>query len=184
MHLNFEKLNHGWLRSKSSAVWRKSECDLGCAGLGWAPSGGTGGVEPPERRRPGPWPPAASPHLPRPLAAFGLPPPTPGTEVARLRVAARAPDPETGPIKRRASRGRRAGREEDWGPAGLVGVRGWRRRRCDAAARLLPDQRTLCPRLQKDPWRCSFGRRPSRERRLRRHPALTPSSRAARLPAL
>lgn len=80
----------------------------------------------------------------------------PGTDVARLRAAAKAPDPEAGPKKPRASRGRRAGREEGRGRGGVVvGVRGWRCRRCDAAARPVPDQRTRCPRLLPDPGRCS-----------------------------
>lgn len=66
----------------------------------------------------------------------------------------------------------------------MVGVRGWRCTRCDAAARPGPERRTRCSRLQPEPGLCSLERRPSGERRPRRHPALSPGSRAPRRTAL
>ncbi|KAM7234193.1 hypothetical protein CapIbe_014351 [Capra ibex] len=96
-------------------MWRKSKRGLGCAELGWGDFWGTGGAESLERRRPGPEPPAASPHLPRPwLSPSG----SRGTDVARLRPEARAPDPDTRPRKPGASRGRCAGREAGGGRGG------------------------------------------------------------------
>nr|XP_019832574.1 PREDICTED: LOW QUALITY PROTEIN: fibroblast growth factor 2 [Bos indicus] len=112
-------------------VYRKSKRGLGCAELGWGDFWGTGGVQPLKRRRPGPGPPAASPHLPRPwLSPSG----SRGTDVARLRPAARAPDPDTRPRKPGARRlgGRGRGRAAE-----RVGGRG----RGAAAPRAAPGAR-------------------------------------------
>lgn len=83
------------------------------------------GATPGDRAGPSPWSwgglGRGLPARPPPSAASGLPS---GSDVARLRAAARAPDPEAGPRKPRASRGRRAGREESRGRSGLVGVGG------------------------------------------------------------
>lgn len=57
----------------------------------------------------------ASPHALRTSPAPGCVRAPPRTDVARLRAEAKAPDPEAGPRKPAASRGRRAGREEGRG---------------------------------------------------------------------
>ncbi|XP_032268675.1 LOW QUALITY PROTEIN: fibroblast growth factor 2 [Phoca vitulina] len=108
----------------------------------------------------------------------GVGPPA-GTDVARLRAAAKASDPEAGPRKPRASRGWRAGREEGRGRGGVWVFGGG-------------DVEDVTPR----PGRCQTSGRGARgccripgaaaraggppERRPRRHPALNPSSRAPR----
>ncbi|XP_059952346.1 fibroblast growth factor 2 [Mesoplodon densirostris] len=72
-----------------------------------------------KRRRPGPWPPAASPHLPRPPAAFGLPPPRRARRsracVLRPERPTRRPAPENA---ERVGGGAQEGRR-------TRGVRGW-----------------------------------------------------------
>ncbi|XP_055260578.1 LOW QUALITY PROTEIN: fibroblast growth factor 2 [Moschus berezovskii] len=173
-------LSHGWLLSESSATWRKSKRGLGCAELGWGDFWGTGGPEPLERRRPGPGPPAASPHLPRPRRS---PSGSRGTDVARLRPAARAPDPDARPRNPGAGRGRCAGREAGGGRGGSWAAGGG-------------DLLDVTPRRggQQTGGRGARGgeRIPGAaaegggapERRPQRHPALSPRSRAAGRPAL
>ena len=116
MHLHFEKSNHGWLHSKSSAVWRKSECDLGCAGLGWAPSGEPAGSNPRSGGGPGRGLPPHPRTSPAPRLRSGSP------RARRSRACVLRPErPTQRPVPENAERvgggaqeGRRAG-----------GLRGW-----------------------------------------------------------
>ncbi|XP_046512691.1 LOW QUALITY PROTEIN: fibroblast growth factor 2 [Equus quagga] len=137
------------------------------------------GATPGDRAGPSPWSwgglGRGLPARPPPPAASGLPS---GSDVARLRAAARAPDPEAGPRKPRASRGRRAGREESRGRSGLVGVGGG-------------DVEEVTPRpggrqtsgrgargCNRIPGAAAWGGGCA-ERRPRRHPAPTPAARRA-----
>lgn len=119
MHLNFEKLSHDWLHSKSSSLWRKTKCRLGGAGLGWGAFWGTGGVEGSGAAEALALASCRAPASPPPATAFQLP-----LDVARLREAAGAADPEAGPRKPErvgggALEGRRAG---GVGVGGRLGV--------------------------------------------------------------